>query len=92
VSNSINRDVDNMERDLKGYPDLKQENNYNDMLDYNHEIQLEQAKNIVEFHLHLDKVKKEILIAKLRFNELIDEVLDLYPQSIKDEFLLGEEL
>ena len=81
-----------MERDLKGYPDLKAEELYNDNLDYQHEIMLEQANTIVEHNSILKKMKGKIIESKLLHDEILDELLNEYPQAIKNEFLLGEEL
>ena len=92
MSGSINRDVEDMERDMKGYPDLRQEDNHNNKEDFDYECDLEKAKTIYEFDLNLDVIRKRILKDKLEFNELVHEILDEYQQSIIDKFLLGEEL
>jgi len=86
----MSKETNEFERDLKDYPPYKEEQAYNDREDYNHEIQLEQARNIVEFHLELDNIRKEISNKKIEFDELLSGLLSDYPQTIIDEFLLGE--
>ena len=87
----MSRETDEMERDLKGFPDYKEEELHTAQMDYNEELQLEQAKDIVDFNDFLQIKKKQLDSRIEEYNVVIDGILSDYPQRIIEQFYYKEE-
>lgn len=71
-------------------PTLKEEELANDIADYNHEIEMEQARDIIEFNEPLDNLRRTLAFAKIAYDEEVQDLLSDYSQSVINEFLIGE--
>jgi len=86
----MSKETDEMERDLKGYPDYKQEELYTAQQDYNDECMEEQAKDLIDFNDFLQIKKKQLDNRIEEYNVLIDGYLNDYPQRIIEQFYYKE--
>lgn len=81
-------DLYDFERDAKGLPEYnyKDEENYNAMMDYNIEISIEKAKDVVEFNDVVQSKKKEIDLMIEEYNNMVDELLSDYTIVVQGLF------
>lgn len=71
-------------------PTLADEEQMRNIADFNHECELERAKDLIEFDEALDHMRRAIEFAKIEHDEYIHELLSDYSQPVIDEFLIGE--
>ena len=87
----MNKESNEMERDLKDYPSYKDEELHTAQMDYHDECWLEQAKTIVDFNDFLQIKKKQLDNRIEEYNVVVDGILSDYPQRIIEQFYYKEE-